>query len=121
MISVGRVLETLKRLQGEAKPCFRIVVHHGQVLESIHAAVAIYGADKRLSFFNSAFAGLWGIEEEWLAGEPSLDELLERLRERRRVPEYADFRAFKRQHGVAPGQYRRRLGTAPEAVTSRAA
>jgi signal transduction histidine kinase/PAS domain-containing protein len=70
---------------------------HGQVLESIHAAVAIYGADKRLSFFNSAFAGLWGIEEEWLAGEPSLDELLERLRERRRVPEYADFRAFKRQ------------------------
>ena len=70
---------------------------HGQVLESIHAAVAIYGPDKRLSFFNSAFAGLWGIEEEWLAGEPSLDELLERLRERRRVPEYADFRAFKRQ------------------------
>ena len=75
----------------------RHVNAHGQVLESIHAAVAIYGADKRLSFFNSAFARLWGIEEDWLAGEPSLDELLERLRERRRVPEYADFRAFKRQ------------------------
>src|SRR4029079_13197091 len=75
----------------------RHVNAHGQVLESIHAAVAIYGADKRLSFFNSAFARLWGVEEDWLAGEPSLDELLERLRERRRVPEYADFRAFKRQ------------------------
>jgi len=75
----------------------RHVNAHGQVLESIHAAVAIYGADKRLSFFNSAFARLWGIEEDWLTGEPSLDELLERLRERRRVPEYADFRAFKRQ------------------------
>jgi signal transduction histidine kinase len=75
----------------------RHVNAHGQVLESIRAAVAIYGADKRLSFFNSAFAELWGIEEEWLAGEPSLDELLERLRERRRVPEYADFRAFRRQ------------------------
>ena len=75
----------------------RHVNAHGQVLESIHAAVAIYGPDKRLSFFNSAFAALWGIEEEWLSGEPSLDELLERLRERRRVPEYADFRAFKRQ------------------------
>ena len=67
------------------------------MLESIHAAVAIYGADKRLNFFNSAFARLWALEEDWLAGEPSLDELLERLRERRRVPEYADFRAFKRQ------------------------
>ena len=75
----------------------RHVNAHGQVLESIQAAVAIYGADKRLNFFNAAFVRLWGIEEEWLAGEPSLDELLERLRERRRVPEYADFRAFKRQ------------------------
>ena len=70
---------------------------HGQVLESIHAAVAIYGADKRLKFFNSAFARLWALEEDWLAGEPSLDELLERLRERRRLPEQADARAFKRQ------------------------
>ncbi|HEV2335255.1 MAG TPA: PAS-domain containing protein [Stellaceae bacterium] len=75
----------------------RHVNAHGQVLESIQAAVAIYGADKRLSFFNGAFARLWGLDEEWLSGEPSLDELLERLRERRRVPEYADFRAFKRQ------------------------
>ncbi|HVH77804.1 MAG TPA: PAS-domain containing protein, partial [Stellaceae bacterium] len=70
---------------------------HGQVLENIHAAVAIYGADKRLSFFNSAFAQLWSIEEDWLAGHPSLDEVLERLRERRRIPEFADFRLFKRQ------------------------
>ncbi len=75
----------------------RHVNAHGQMLENIHAAVAIYGADKRLSFFNSAFATLWGLEEDWLVGEPSLDELLERLRERRRMPEYADFRAFKRQ------------------------
>lgn len=70
---------------------------HGQVLESIHAAVAIYGADKRLKFFNSAFARLWALEENWLAGEPSLDELLERLRERRRLPEHADALGFKRQ------------------------
>jgi len=84
----------LERTESELS---RHVNAHGQVLESIRAAVAIYGADKRLSFFNSAFAELWGIEEEWLAGEPSLDELLERLRERRRVPEYADFRAFRRQ------------------------
>jgi len=84
-------------LEGAESQLLRHVNAHGQVLESIHAAVAIYGADKRLSFFNSAFARLWGIEEDWLTGEPSLDELLERLRERRRVPEYADFRAFKRQ------------------------
>ena len=70
---------------------------HGVVLENIHAAVAIYGSDKRLNFFNTAFADLWGLEADWLAGEPTLDELLERLRERRRIPELVDFRAFKRQ------------------------
>lgn len=70
---------------------------HGVVLENIHAAVAIYGADKRLKFCNAAFAALWEIETDWLATGPSLDELLERLRERRRIPEFADFRAFRRQ------------------------
>jgi signal transduction histidine kinase len=75
----------------------RHVNAHGQVLESIHAAVAIYGADKRLKFFNAAFARLWTLEEDWLAGKPSLDELLERLRDRRRLPEHADSRAFRRQ------------------------
>ncbi|MBV8337583.1 MAG: PAS domain-containing protein, partial [Alphaproteobacteria bacterium] len=70
---------------------------HAAVLESIGAAVAIYGADKRLKFFNAAFAVLWGLETEWLASEPSLGEVLERLRERRRIPERADFGAFKRE------------------------
>jgi signal transduction histidine kinase/PAS domain-containing protein len=94
--TIGFALDRTDRESVESELA-RHVNAHGQVLESINAAVAIYGADKRLSFFNSAFAQLWGIEEDWLAGEPSLDELLERLRELRRVPEYADFRAFKRQ------------------------
>ena len=70
---------------------------HAEVLESIGAAVAIYGADQRLKFFSAAFAVLWGLEAEWLAAEPSFGDVLERLRERRRIPEHADFRAFKRE------------------------
>jgi signal transduction histidine kinase len=84
-------------LETGATELSRHINAHGEVLESIHAAVAIYGADKRLKFFNSAFAGLWGVETDWLASGPSLDELLERLRERRRIPELVDFRAYKRQ------------------------
>jgi len=84
-------------LETAAGELSRHVNAHGVVLEHIHAAVAIYGLDKRLKFFNSAFAELWGLEADWLAGEPGFDELLERLRERRRIPELVDFRAFKRQ------------------------
>ena len=75
----------------------RHISAHAAVLESIGTAVAIYGADKRLKFFNAAFAVLWGIEEAWLATEPSFGEILERLHERRRIPEYANFPAFKRE------------------------
>ena len=76
---------------------WRHVNAHADVLESIYAAVAIFGPDRKLTFFNHAFASLWGIEEAWLAGEPTLGEILERLRESRRLPEFADFRAFKRE------------------------
>ncbi|MFL5268099.1 MAG: PAS-domain containing protein [Stellaceae bacterium] len=73
----------------------RHVNAHAEVLEGIRASVAIYGPDKRLKFFNSAFASMWGIADDWLASQPSFEEVLERLRELRRLPEAADFLAFK--------------------------
>jgi signal transduction histidine kinase len=76
---------------------WRHINAHSEVLESIHAGVAIFGADQRLKYFNAAFAALWGIAEDWLAGEPTLAEVLEWLRERRRIPERTDFRAYKRE------------------------
>ncbi|HXO01263.1 MAG TPA: ATP-binding protein, partial [Stellaceae bacterium] len=94
--TIGFAIDRTDRENAEAE-LQRHISAHGGVLESIHAAVAIYGPDKRLRFCNSAFAVLWGVETDWLAAGPSLDELLERLRERRRIPEFADFRAFKLQ------------------------
>lgn len=70
---------------------------HAAVLENVAAGIAIYGSDTRLSFFNAAFAQLWQLEPDWLGSQPTMDEILERLRERRRIPEHADFRAFKKQ------------------------
>jgi PAS domain-containing protein len=67
------------------------------VLEGVSAAVAIFGPDKRLKFHNAAFAGLWRLDGIWLASEPTLNEILERLREMRRLPEFADFRIFKKE------------------------
>ena len=69
-----------------------------EVLENIHAAVAIYGPDKRLNFFNSAFARLWGLEEDWLAGEPSLDEVAGAPA---RAPAHAGIRRFPRLQAAA--------------------
>jgi signal transduction histidine kinase len=87
----------LTDLEAKEADLARHVAAHGEVLENIAVAIAIYGADTRLTFFNAAFARLFLLEEDWLATEPTMDEVLERLRERRRLPEHADFRSFKRQ------------------------
>jgi signal transduction histidine kinase len=70
---------------------------HGAVLESLSAAVAIFAADKRLKFFNSAFTSLWALDPMWLRSGPTVGEVLQHLHESRRFPEYSDFRAFKRE------------------------
>ena len=69
---------------------------HAAVLNRVTAAIAIYGADRRLNFFNLAFAQLWRLEEDWLSKQPLIEEVMDRLRERRRLPEVADFGAFRR-------------------------
>jgi signal transduction histidine kinase len=68
---------------------------HDETLNHIADAVAIFGADKHLAFHNTAFANLWGLEPAWLAEAPTHGELLDRLRQRRRLPETADYAAWK--------------------------
>lgn len=70
---------------------------HAELLESSSSAMAIYGADTKLKFFNNAFAKLWGLEEKWLNTHPTYAEVLETLRERRKLPEQANFKEFRTQ------------------------
>ena len=74
-----------------------LVAAHAEVLETLGAAIAIYGPDRRLKFFNSAFLDLWRVENAALSGEPTMGEVLDMLRDRRRLPEYVDFLAFKQE------------------------
>ena len=92
--TIGFACDRTDREAAEAE-LWRHINAHAEVLETIRASVAIYGPEKRLKFFNAAFASMWGIAEDWLATQPSFEEILERLREARRLPEAADFRAFK--------------------------
>lgn len=67
------------------------------LLESSTSAMAIYGKDMRLKYYNFAFAALWKFDETFLDTEPTYGEVLENLRERRKLPEQANFKAFKEQ------------------------
>ena len=65
------------------------------LLESSTSAMAIYGRDTKLKFYNFAFVNLWKMDESWLDTEPTYGEMLEVLREKRKLPEQANFKAFK--------------------------
>ena len=68
---------------------------HAEVLERLGTAIAIFGPDTRLIFFNTAFAELWDLSLEWLREGPTYATLLDALRAERRLPEVADFPAYK--------------------------
>ncbi|MGI9169314.1 MAG: PAS-domain containing protein, partial [Caulobacteraceae bacterium] len=68
---------------------------HELLLDQIGDAVAVFGPDQRLIFHNRAFAALWDLEPAWLGDGPSHGEILDRLRQRRRLPELVDYGRFK--------------------------
>jgi len=68
-----------------------------EVLEHLGSAIAIYGPDQRLEFYNRAYVNLWQSEESFLRGKPTFGEVLEDLRNRRQVPEQADFQRYKKE------------------------
>jgi signal transduction histidine kinase len=73
----------------------RHIEAHDETLNHLGDAVAIFSPDKKLAFHNSAFAQLWGLEPAWLAEGPSHGEVLDRLRQRRRLPETVDYSRWK--------------------------
>lgn len=69
---------------------------HQEVLHQLSTPIAVFGADTRLEFFNNAYTKLFGYEEAWLHTKPTFGDVLQDMRERRKLPEYPDFQAFKR-------------------------
>lgn len=73
----------------------KVIATQGEVLESLPTAIAIFGQNMRLSYFNSAYKKLTNFDELWLSANPLYGEVLDRQRICRQLPEYADFSAYK--------------------------
>ncbi len=69
---------------------------YAHALNGLPVAVAIFDPERKLIFSNRSYARLWGLEKDWLERGPSAGEILDRLRELRRLPEQSDFSAWKR-------------------------
>ena len=92
---VGVWTDDVTELEDLRETLKRNVAAHDDTLNRLDDAVVIFGEGKRLSFHNTAFAELWGLEPAWLAERPTHGEVLDRLRQRRRLPETADYSRWK--------------------------
>jgi signal transduction histidine kinase len=73
----------------------RNIEENTRTLDRIATAVAIFSPDQRLQYYNQAYSDLWALEEAWLAAGPSDGEIMDTLRQRRCLPEQADYRSWK--------------------------
>jgi len=73
----------------------RQMAANDRTLDRVSTAVANFGPDQRLVYCNEAYRQLWKLDPEWLSSRPKDGEILDRLRERRQLPEEADYRKWK--------------------------
>jgi len=75
----------------------RMVDAHRSTLDQLATGVAIFDAQRRLSFYNTAYRALWDLDPAFLDQAPSDTAILDRLRAARRLPEQQDFRQWRTQ------------------------
>ena len=95
-ITVGCAID-LSEMESLKEDLTRHISAQDDFLESSASGMAIYGPDMRLKSFNYAFVNLWKLDEIWLDSQPTYGEILEALREKRKLPEQANFQLFKQQ------------------------
>lgn len=81
-------LSSLSPTQGERT---QEVPKFDRILDRVSAAIAVFDADNRLSFFNLAYQNLWEFDRKWLKTSPKDTDILDRLRELGRLPEVVNY------------------------------
>ncbi len=101
--SLRGLLEDAQRsepVRAEVKPSLEA---RFRSFDRLATAFAVFDGAQRLTHFNQAYVDLWQLDPEWLAGHPRDGEILDRLRQARRLPEKADYRDWKKSWLAAYG------------------
>jgi signal transduction histidine kinase len=92
--SVGMAIDA-SEVDALSSALVRMAEAHRRTLDQLSSGVAVFDGRRRLAFYNESYRGLWGLESSFLDGAPDDSSVLDRLRAARKLPEQADFRAWK--------------------------
>ncbi len=70
---------------------------HRRTLDKLATGVAIFDANRKLTFYNAAYRSLWDLNASFLDQKPSDSAVLDRLRSARKLPEEQDYRLWKNE------------------------
>ncbi len=70
---------------------------HTKLLASLGSAVAVFGSNKELSYYNDALLEFFLFDKEYLDSKPKYQQFLDILREKRLLPEVPDYQKYKNQ------------------------
>lgn len=65
------------------------------LLESTSHACAIFDTQRKLKFYNQAYAKLWDLDSKWLDSYPYFETILDHLHQSRKLPEQSNYKEFK--------------------------
>ncbi len=85
----------IQELEDARSELSRHVQSQRDLADRMTAGTVQFDHDRNVSFFNQPFAVMAQLDPEWLAEGPEFDRVLERMRERNRVPEVRDFPVWK--------------------------
>lgn len=75
----------------------RAVAARRTMLDQLSAAVAEFGPDRSLIFWNRPFLRLFLLDEGWAGSSPAFERVLDRMRDAGRAPETRDFPSWRKE------------------------
>lgn len=89
------LLEEAKRTERARAETKASIETRFRSFDRLATAFAVFDSMQRLAHYNQAYVDLWQLDPEWLDTHPRDGEILDRLRQARRLEERADYRDWK--------------------------
>lgn len=91
------LLDDAKRNERDGAESRAIIEAHFRSFDRLATAFAVFDSTQRLAHYNQAYVDLWQLDSNWLDKRPRDSEILDRLRQERRLEERAEYRAWKQE------------------------
>lgn len=75
----------------------RLTASQRESMEQLRTAISMFDADMRLEFYNAAYEQMTGMPVQFLDAKPKMVEIIDKLREFRKLPELVDYKQYKQQ------------------------